>query len=744
VTASPIDFDAALNPDQLAAVTHGDGPQLVLAGAGSGKTRVITYRVAWLVRERGVEASAITAVTFTNKAAGEMKGRVEELLGLYPLPSFVGTFHRFALRLLRAYGERVDLPREFAILDSGDQAVLIKKAIEAEGLPERNFTPQVVLAAISGAKNRLLGPSAYERQAQDFFSRRVAPLYRRYQELVRAAGGVDFDDMIRLAVELLRGQSDVRERVRGRIRYLHVDELQDTNHAQLALIREISGGTEILGGNVTAVGDEDQSIYRWRGADIANILEFEKSFPGAEVRKLERNYRSTQNILDASGAVVAHNVGRRGKKLWTDAGAGEKLHLYRARDELDEARWTVSTLQELEHRMPLGEMAVLVRTNAQTRALEEELLRRKVPYALIGGMRFYERAEVKDLVAYLRLVRNPRDAHSLNRIVNQPPRGIGRSTHQALVNRAAERGKTTWDVLVDDDLAGFPIRGATSLLKFRDLIASLAGEAADLPLPALLRRVIEVTSYTDLYQNDEDRSKLENVGELVSAAQEFVEANAYAGVEDDLLTAFLDHAALTSEADAEAGGRISLMTLHSAKGLEFRAVVLPGLEEELLPHVNAGVEQEDVEEERRLLYVGMTRAKERLYLAASRRRRRGGLYQDQRESRFLGEIPVGLLDVETSPELVDRHASTSAVHAFFGRPSPAGSAAASRRGVPRVFDDAGPELAIKRGNRVRHAVLGEGRVLQIEGSGEDARLVVFFDGVGRRKLLVKYAQLEVV
>ncbi len=732
-----IDFSESLNPEQLAAVAHGDGPQLVLAGAGSGKTRVITYRIAWLVQERGVDPTKITAVTFTNKAANETKGRVEELLRVYPLPAFVGTFHRFALRLLRAYGERVGLPRNFAILDSSDQQSLVKKAIKAEGLPEKNFTPQGVLSAISGAKNRLLDEDAFERESRDFFSRRVALVYRRYQRMAREAGGVDFDDMIRLAVELLRGHQDIAARIRGRTQYLLVDEYQDTNHAQIGLIREVTTG------NLTAVGDEDQSIYRWRGADLGNILDFEKHFPEAEVRKLERNYRSPQNILDASGAVVAHNENRRGKTLWTDIGAGEKLHLYRGRDELDEARWTVTKLHEMEHEVPLSEMGVLVRTNAQSRALEEELLRRKMPFALIGGMRFYERAEIKDLVAYLRLVHNPRDVYSLNRIVNRPPRGIGKSTHTALLKRAEELDKPVWDVLVDDDLAGFPVRGASALLRFRDLIQGLLHDAEELPLPALLRRLLEVTSYTDLYQDEEDRARLENVGELVNAAQEFVEAHAYGSAEEDFLTAFLDHAALSSEADADAGGQVSLMTLHAAKGLEFRLVVLAGLEEELLPHVNAGTLLEDIEEERRLLYVGMTRAKQRLYLTACQRRRRGGFYQDQRESRFLDEIPDDLLDVENSPELFQRHASAGNVHSFFGREAPPGPVRRPGRRRPAPTEE-GPELAVKRGSRVRHAVLGTGRVLTIEGSGEDARLVVFFDKAGRRKLLAKYAQLEVV
>ena len=742
----PIDLETTLNPEQIAAVIHGDGPQLVLAGAGSGKTRVITHRIAWLVEERGVDPTSITAVTFTNKAAAEMKGRVEDLLRVYPLPSFVGTFHRFALRLLRMYGPEVGLPRDFAIVDAADQLAMIKKAQKDLKVDTQNFPPRAVLSQISAAKNRLLDAVAYEAQADDFTARRVAPIFKRYQALLEEARGVDFDDMIRLSVDLLRGNARIRDRVRRRTRHLLVDEFQDTNHAQLALIRELDGGASL-----TAVGDEDQSIYRWRGAELSNVLEFERHFPGAEIRKLEQNYRSTQTILDAAGALVSNNERRRGKNLWTEAGAGEAIELYRAKDDLDEAEWVVNRLASFEAQVGLSGMAVLVRTNALTRPLEEQLLRRKMPYALIGSVRFYERAEIKDLVAFLRLVRNPHDTFSLTRVINKPPRGIGKSTLQALVNRAAEREKTPWQTLVDDDLAGFPVRSANVLLAFRDLLQGLIDESEELLLPELLRRVLEVTSYASLYENDDEgRAKLENIGELQNAVQEFVEAHGYASEEDDLLTAFLDHAALVSPADATAGESISLMTLHAAKGLEFPLVIIPGLEEDVLPHFNAGGEPEDLEEERRLLYVGMTRAEKRLLLSTASRRRRAGLYQDQRMSRFVDEIPSELLKLEVSPELSTRHSSASAIDSFFDRSSsgsPSATPYPARRRRPKTDDfDDGPRLdpAIRRGAKVRHDVLGRGKVLNVEGDGEDARITIYFDGAGRRKLIAKYAQLEVV
>lgn len=785
---SSIPFDSTLNPDQLAAVTHEGGPQLVLAGAGSGKTRVITYRIAWLVQERGVPPEAIAAVTFTNKAAAEMRERVEGLLGLYPLPSFVGTFHRFALRLLRMYGERVGLPRGFIILDTADQMTLLKKALAKFTVSDRNFQPPAVLSAISGAKNQLLKPSAYERQAEGFFQQRVAPVYRQYQKLLREAGGVDFDDMILLAVDLLR-DPEIGARVRARYAHLLVDEFQDTNHAQLTLVHELAGERRLI----TAVGDEDQSIYRWRGAEIRNILRFEESFPGAEVHKLERNYRSTQNILDASGAVVANNTGRRGKTLWTESGAGHEILLYHGQDEQDEARWTCRAFDQLLGDFELPEMAILVRTKAQTRAFEEELLRRKVPYTLVGGTRFYERAEIKDLVCYLRLVRNPRDSLALNRVLNQPPRGIGRTTHQHLTARADELGKPLWDVLHDDPLSAVTKRGRSALRGFARLIDGLREEADDLPLPALIRRALEMTSYAEIFDDQDagDRARLENIAEFVSAAQDFIESHAYGSVsggreEEDLLAAFLDHASLTASADEAQGGGLSLMTLHSAKGLEFDVVLVAGLEEDILPHFNSKTAPEDLEEERRLLYVGMTRARRRLLLSHCARRRVAGQYQNQVASRFLGEIPEDLVQREQSSELGhdDRREQrpqwgerrwsrdVDNVFSFFGQkkkePAPAApvpddfpggpdrsaeddSPSTPPKPAPRVETPPPPsgtrpatELPLKRGSRIRHPSLGTGSILKIEGTGEAMRLMVYFDGIGRRKLIAKYAQLEML
>jgi DNA helicase-2/ATP-dependent DNA helicase PcrA len=763
--ARKIDFAAELNEEQLAAATHGEEPQLILAGAGSGKTRAITYRIAWLVQERGVAPENVAALTFTNRAAAEMRERVEVLLGLHPLPAFVGTFHRFALRLLRMYGSRVELAKDFAILDSSDQLTLVRKALKEAGVSEENLKPQAVLGAISGAKNKLLGPSEYERQADDFWSRQVAKVYQHYQMLMRDSGGVDFDDMIRLSYDLLAKNDGICRRVREKYQWLLVDEFQDTNFAQLALIRQLVGDT----GKITAVGDEDQGIYRWRGAELENILRFERYFPGAIIRKLERNYRSTQNILDAAGAVVANNENRRGKRLWTDAGAGDKLVVYRARDEQEEARWIVQTMVANESRYKWQDMAILVRTNSQTRSIEDELLRRGLSYSLIAGTRFYERAEIKDVMAYLRLLRRPDDPLSFGRVLNVPTRGIGKTTQDALERLAASAKKSAWEVLGDDRMLEFAFssRAMAALKGFRQMIERLRIEADSLPLPALLRLLLDATGYLKSLDPkiEEDQARRENLQELINAAQQFTEENTF-GNSEDLLSAFLDHVALVSDTDKLGGKGIALMTLHSAKGLEFSAVAVGGLEEGVLPHFNARNEgEEGIEEERRLLYVGMTRAKHRLYLSACRRRRVAGTFQDQTESRFMDELPAQLVQQEGPPELFQRAPPAWAfpergpaagpaaqnVFSFFGKEAPAelpfgGEAPAEPPTIRRSArsEAAGSVGNIRNGTRVRHAKLGLGKVLGIEGSGDTAKLDVFFEGVGRRKLVAKFANLEVL
>ncbi len=777
----PVDFRSRLNPEQLAAATHAGGPQLVIAGAGSGKTRVITHRIAWLIAEQEVEPWRIAAVTFTNKAAAEMRGRVLDLVGANA-NVFVGTFHRFCVRLLRRYGDRVGLQSDFSIVDAPDQLRLIKAALKAEDLDEQTFRPRAVQGRISAAKNRLLTPAVFEREAEDFFDRHVAAVYRRYQAELRRARGVDFDDLIALAVRLLRDEAEIGARVRGRFRHLLVDEFQDTNAAQLELIKNLVLDPDGSVSGLTAVGDEDQSIYGWRGAEIDNLLHFERHFPGALVHKLERNYRSTQNILDASGAVIARNEERRGKTLWTDTGAGDPLRLFFAADHEDEARWVVRQVAELRtDGFEFGDMAVLVRTNAQTRAIEDQLLRSEVPYCLVAGVRFYERAEVKDLAAYLRVINNPRDNLSLRRILNQPRRGIGRRTEEFLLARSAKMGHSLWDAIRLDPLQEVPARSRRAVDDFRGLIEALRKEAERQPLAELVRGTIVAAGFEALHGkgDEEGRERLDNLGELVSSAQDFqtrygcedlparvptaavptlgdpLGPGADQGDQGDVapptspLTNFLDYVSLVSDTDglnAELG--VAVMTLHSAKGLEYPAVFVTGLEDGLLPHFHAGGGARDIEEERRLFYVGMTRAERRLFLSGCRRRMVAGVFQDQQPSPFLIDVPEELVETAQSPDIY-AGPRTAGVRSFFGadrsvgvpyRPAP--PSGAKRRPPGGPFKQAADGL--RPGAHVRHATLGKGVVLHVDGQGENAKLTVFFDKAGKRKLVRRYAPLEVL
>ncbi len=799
--APHVDFRSRLNPEQLAAVTHDGGPQLVIAGAGSGKTRVITYRIAWLIAEKEVEPWRIAAVTFTNKAADEMRGRFLDLVGADANPVgapprqprtgprarqrargrnvFVGTFHRFCVRLLRRYGDRVGLQSDFAIVDAPDQLKLIRAALRAQDLDEQTFRPRAVQGRISAAKNRLLTPAAFEREAEDFFDRHVAAVYRRYQAELRRAGGVDFDDLIALAVRLLRDEAEIGARVRGRFRHLLVDEFQDTNAAQLELIKNLVLDPDGSVSGLTAVGDEDQSIYGWRGAEIDNLLRFERHFPGSQVRKLERNYRSTQNILDASGAVIARNEERRGKTLWTDTGAGDPLQLFFAADHEDEARWVVRQVAALRaDGFEFGDMAVLVRTNAQTRAIEDQMLRSEVPYCLVAGVRFYERAEVKDLAAYLRAINNPRDNLSLRRILNQPRRGIGRRTEEFLLARAAKMGHSLWDAIRLDPLQELPSRNRRAVDGFRGLIEALRKEAQRQPLAELVRGTIVAAGFEVLYGkgDEEGQERLDNLGELVSSAQDFqtrygceglparVPTATVPSLGDPLapgvdetevapptspLTNFLDYVSLVSDTDglnAELG--VAVMTLHSAKGLEYPAVWVTGLEDGLLPHFHAGGGARDIEEERRLFYVGMTRAERRLFLSGCRRRMVAGVFKDRQPSPFLIDVPEELVETAQSPDIY-AGPRTAGVRSFFGadrsvgvpyRPAP--PRGAKRRPPSGPFKQAAGDL--RPGAHVRHATLGKGVVLHLDGQGENAKLTVFFDKAGKRKLVRRYAPLEVL
>jgi len=717
---------AGLNPQQREAVLAADGPVLILAGAGSGKTRVITTRVAHLVLERGVDPESILAVTFTNKAAGEMKQRAQALLGGRALGAWIATFHSFCVRLLRREAASAGLRRDFVIYDEADQLATVRQALRELDVSEKLHPPRRVLSRLSAAKNR---PRRARAASPDVEADGVAGslhdrIAERYSELLARAGALDFDDLLLRTVALLADNAAVREAWRRRFRYLLVDEYQDTNRAQYELVRLLAGAD----GNLTVVGDEDQSIYSWRGADLQNILDFEADFPGARVLRLEQNYRSTQAILDAASAVVAHNVQRKGKTLRAVNPSGAPVRLHQAGDEYEEAAWVVDRVVTL--RGP-GRAAVLYRINAQSRLFEEALLRLRVPYVVVGGVGFYERKEVKDLLAYLRLAVNPDDPVALRRVLNVPPRGIGERTLHEVERLAGERGVSLWAGLgAAIDEARLPARASQPLARFRELLALLHDEAGRLGPRALLERILAASGYSaSLAEEDshESEERLGNLAELLAAAADYE-----AREEAPTLSGFLDRVSLLSELDVAKGDApVVLMTLHAAKGLEFELVCLTGMEEGLVPHSRSLESLDSLEEERRLCYVGMTRARERLLLSWAQSRQVFGQRRLSQPSRFLEEIPPeGLVRSGES-----RWTSRSALA---GRPALAGGRTARAEPAPVVAGTA----ELRPGRRVRHPLFGVGTVLRCEGQGEDMKLTVAFPGAGAKRLVARYAGLE--
>lgn len=636
-----------LNPIQQEAVKQTDGPLLILAGAGSGKTRVLTYRIAYLIGVLGVPPWNILAVTFTNKAAAEMRERVYQLVGKAAQQVWLGTFHSTGVRILRREAERLGLDRNFTIYDSDDQLSLIKKVMRELDTSERQFPPKVIQARIDGAKNELLSPTVYAQLATEFFDERVALIYARYQKELQESNGLDFGDLIMKPVELFQLYPDVLKRYQDRFRYILVDEYQDTNHAQYMFVNLLAAQHR----NLCVVGDDDQSIYMWRGADLNNILDFEKDYPEARVIRLEQNYRSTQTILSAANAVVQNNLGRKGKTLWTKNPPGEKLSLREALDDRDEALWVVDRIrEELRHNhCGLGNFVVLYRTNAQSRVLEDGLRQAGIPYVIVGGVRFYERKEVKDILAYLKLVVNPRDSVSLKRIINMPSRGIGEATIRKLEKLAAEEGISLFEALGHHDKVlniSTPTRGEID--RFWKMIAKYTSLKGIWPADRLARELVTETGYISQLQAEgtvDAENRIENVRELLVAVEHFVERS-----EDPSLEAFLEEVSLLSDIDQweHRADAVTLMTVHCAKGLEFPVVFITGLEEGLFPLSRAYENPAELEEERRLFYVAMTRAKEKVYLSLAHHRRRYENFFGRPRSRFLDEIPGEFLEVECS------------------------------------------------------------------------------------------------
>jgi DNA helicase-2/ATP-dependent DNA helicase PcrA len=779
---------SSLNPQQREAVTHGDGPLLVLAGAGSGKTRVITYRIAWLIGEHNVSPSRILAVTFTNKAAAEMLHRVEALVPNIGGRPWIGTFHSTSLRMLRKYADRLGFTKSFVVYDTADQLTLVRRCMRELNMNDEAFPPRSILNRISGAKNELMGPVEYERNNMDFFGAKVAEVYRLYQKRLREFDAMDFDDLIGQYVRLLEEHEDIRTELHERFQHVLIDEYQDTNRAQYQLVKLLSGAR----GNLVAVGDEDQSIYRFRGADINNILNFERDFPGAKIVKLEQNYRSTGNILGAATGVVANNVARKGKTLFTEAGSGEPVRIVTCQSEREEAQFVIEKIQGGRSRFKLTDFAVLFRMNAQSRPFEEELLRANIPYSVVGGVKFYERAEIKDVLAYLRLAIRPHDTPSIERVINVPSRGIGDTTIKALDDQAAAANATLWTV-IGGNLDFLPSRAAKAVREFRDIVNDLHMAAAQNPLPEFFDYLLLRTGYRRMLAESrdvQDESRLQNIEELMNSAREFWEQNGGASVAD-----YLDSVTLISDLDRyESQKGVTLMTLHAAKGLEFKVVFLAGMEEGILPHSNSQEASEDLEEERRLCYVGMTRAREQLYCIHCYERRMHGQFREQSPSPFLTEIPEEVKEAmrlgrtgtyggrDSGPSWRERPiGQRSYGDRYSGEPRkggyappprprvaqqppprPAAPAAPKRddsaNGVLSFFKDApvqfdpsairpaapapagAPEL--KRGQRVRHELFGDGTILTMEGKGAEAKLTVYFDRAGSKKFIAKFAKLQ--
>jgi ATP-dependent DNA helicase UvrD/PcrA len=746
-----------LNSEQRAVAEQTEGPVLVLAGAGSGKTRAVTYRIAHLIESRAVPAWSILAVTFTNKAAEQMRERVARLLGERTSPDAgsgpvfgagldgrvrpqIFTFHSLCVRILRREIERLGYSRDFAIYDDDDQTRLVKACLAELGLTDRAFPPRSVLSRISYAKNHDASPAEVYQNARDPETAKLASVYERYQARLRSANALDFDDLLLKTVELFHRSPEVAEAYGRRFRYIHVDEYQDTNRVQYRLIRQLTRTHH----NLCAVGDEDQSIYRWRGASIENILSFEKDFPEARVLRLEQNYRSTQAILNGASAVVSRNRARKGKTLWTERGSGRLIGVYQAGGAEEEAEFIAGELAELLAANGEATMGVLYRTNAQSRVLEEALRARSVGYRLVGGFSFYARAEIRDVLAYARLAVNRRDVAAFLRVINTPPRGIGETTLAQLETFARENRLTLWEALEESlaRAARSPSRSARALANFRNLMLAVTEDSQRLRMSEFFRGILTRTGYLDMLRAEntpEAESRQENLQELVNAA-----AAAEEGGEG--LTAFLDRAALVSDADEyDERARVTLMTLHSAKGLEFSAVFMPGLEEGLLPHNLSLDDDAALEEERRLCYVGMTRAKDRLTLSWSSFRRFFGEdgRRSTRPSRFLKEIPAALTERLVGSGKVERRwegalNSRESIERFLRvndlRPRAPGLQAAGSR--PRTAGN------WKLGSRVRHPKYGLGVVLACEGEGDETKITVSFPGYGAKKLIPRFAALE--
>jgi DNA helicase-2/ATP-dependent DNA helicase PcrA len=757
------DLLSELNKPQREAVVYVDGPLLILAGAGSGKTRVLTHRAAYLISEKNVPPYNILAVTFTNKAADEMKSRVRELIGPRADLMWISTFHSLCARMLREDIAVLGYRRSFTILDESDQTTAIKKCLEDLNISGDMFKPKSVLSAISSAKNELTGPEEYMAGARDPRTRTIAQIYEAYQRILVRGNALDFDDLIMLAVRVLREHSGICRKWQDRFRYLMVDEYQDTNHAQYVLVKLLASRSK----NICVVGDDDQSIYEWRGADIRNILDFERDYPDAHVVKLEQNYRSTQNILDAANRVIARNRGRKEKSLWTSRGPGSMIAVYSAENERDEARFVADEIQRLTSAegRTYRDFAVLYRVNAQSRAIEEVFLNRGMPYKIVGGLKFYERREIKDVLAYLRVIENPEDSLALERIINVPRRGIGDATLGIARRFAEEAGAPLYrGVELAAKSPDTPNRAKNGLIQFLELMQGLVSEKGKATVSQLVGMVLENTGYIrelEREQTLEAEGRIENLRELLTVTQEFEARQIQSLVENPgegggpmNIGAFLEEVSLLTDLDRAdlSDDSITLMTMHAAKGLEFPVVFIAGMEENVFPLARSAHDERSLEEERRLFYVGITRAKDRLYLVHAVTRMIYGSTMANPPSRFLSEVPEDLL--------VDAMHERRTAWGRLGSRTPAvapgigASAAAVERRPQAVLKQVGGRAGrteshtgqvsadYSAGDHVRHAKFGEGTVVAVTRGGNDWIITVAFPGGGIKHFAQGFAPME--
>ncbi|PWW17279.1 DNA helicase-2/ATP-dependent DNA helicase PcrA [Cytobacillus oceanisediminis] len=731
-----------LNPQQQNAVKTTDGPLLIMAGAGSGKTRVLTHRIAYLMVEKGVNPYNILAITFTNKAAREMRDRIHNMMGGAADEIWISTFHSMCVRILRRDIDRIGYNRNFTILDSTDQQSVIKSILKDKNLDPKKFDPRAILGSISSAKNELITPEEYAKTAGDYIQQVASDVYTEYQKRLRRNQALDFDDLIMITIQLFQRVPEVLEYYQRKFQYIHVDEYQDTNRAQYMLVKLISSRFR----NLCVVGDSDQSIYKWRGADIANILSFEKDYPSAQTILLEQNYRSTKRILLAANEVISKNLNRKPKNLWTENAEGNKIYYYRADSEQGEAQFVAGKIKEYVNsgKRSYSDIAILYRTNAQSRVMEEVLLKSNIEYSIVGGIKFYDRKEIKDILAYLRLIANPDDDISLQRVINVPKRGIGSGSVDKIANFAQLHEMSMFEALESIELIGLSPKITKGATQFRDLVKNYTQMQEYLSVTELVEELLEKSGYRDMLiaeKSIEAQSRLENIDEFLSVTKNFEDAS-----EDKSLIAFLTDLALVADIDkldddGEKAESVVLMTLHSAKGLEFPVVFLMGLEEGVFPHSRSLMEEAEMEEERRLAYVGITRAEEELFITNAQMRTLFGRTNMNPPSRFIKEIPADLLDgLEPEPAKKPSPFGSSA----FGAPGASRQAQPQRKAVvrPSTSNTGGDEIAWKVGDKAQHGKWGTGTVVSVKGAGEGTELdIAFPKPVGIKRLLAKFAPI---